>query len=184
MEGDVAAGAILVHPELISLGKESIIEAGAYVCGPCIIGDHCEVRHGAYLRGNVITGNRCVIGHATEVKNAIFLDHAHAGHFAYVGDTILGNRVNLGAGAKCANLRFDQKAISIFVKNQSINTGLRKLGAIVGDDVQIGCNSVTNPGTVLGKESRVYPCVNVGGFIGKKSIVKTNAHVIITPISS
>lgn len=154
IQGVVEDGAILVNPEKISLGKGSRIESGAYVKGPCFIGEDCEVRHGAYIRGDLITGNHCVIGHATEVKNAVFLDHAHAAHFAYVGDSILGNRVNLGAGVKCANFRFDGKNIRV----AGVETGLRKLGAIIGDDAQIGCNAVTNPGTLICKRVRVYPC--------------------------
>jgi len=114
IEGVVEQGVFLVNPEEISIGKGTIVEPGAYIKGPCIIGDHCEIRQGAYIRGNVITGNGCIIGHATEVKNALFLDGAKAGHFAYVGDSILGNRVNLGAGTKCANLRFDGKNVPIF----------------------------------------------------------------------
>lgn len=168
IEGTVEKGAILVNPETISIGKGTVVEAGAYIKGPCIIGEKCEVRHGAYMRGNVIVGNRCVIGHATEVKNSIFLDGSHAGHFAYVGDSILGNNVNLGAGVKCANLRFDGKPIRI----GSHPTGLRKCGAILGDKVQLGCNSVTNPGTVVGKGSLCVPCMNISGVIAPLSILK------------
>src|SRR5690625_2885062 len=102
--GKVEKGAYLINPEMISIGKGTVVEAGAYIKGPCISGENCEIRHGAYIRGKLIMGNGCVIGHATEVKNTVFFDKAKAGHFAYVGDSILGNRVNLGAGTKCANL--------------------------------------------------------------------------------
>ena len=105
--GTVATGAYLVNPELIYLGEGSIIEPGAYVAGPCIIGRHCEIRHGAYVRGDVILGDDSIIGHASEVKNSIFLNGAHAPHFAYVGDSILGNRVNLGAGTKLSQVISD-----------------------------------------------------------------------------
>lgn len=170
--GEVAKEAYLVNREKISIGKGSIVEPGAYIQGPCIIGEQCEVRHGAYIRGNVITGNRCVIGHATEVKNSIFLNHALAGHFAYIGDTILGNHVNLGAGTKCANLRFDNLPIHIVWQGKKFETGLRKLGAILGDRVQTGCNSVTNPGTILGKECKLSPCMTARGFIPEKTIIR------------
>ncbi|MCH9628114.1 MAG: Bifunctional protein GlmU [Chlamydiales bacterium] len=163
IEGHVEQGAFLVNPEMISIGKGTVVEPGAYIKGPCIIGENCQIRHGAYIRGALIAGNDCVIGHATEVKNAIFLDGAKAGHFAYIGDSILGNRVNLGAGTKCANLRFDGAAVSIRDGEKRVDSGLRKLGAIFGDDSQTGCNAVTNPGTLVGKQSVLGPCVNGRG---------------------
>jgi NDP-sugar pyrophosphorylase family protein len=172
IEGTIEEGAYLVHPETISIGPGSIVEAGAYIRGPCVIGKNCEVRHGAYIRGQVIVGDRCVIGHATEVKHAIFLDDAHAGHFSYVGDSILGNRVNLGAGVKCANLRLDRKNVLLNHNGKKIDSQLRKWGAILGDDVQIGCNAVTNPGTLMGKKSLSYPCVSIKGFIPENGVVK------------
>lgn len=171
IEGKVDKHAYLDQPHLISIGHGTIVEAGAYIRGPCIIGQNCEVRHGAYIRGDFIAGNRCVIGHATEVKHAIFLDGAHAGHFAYVGDSILGNNVNLGAGTKCANLRLDGKTVPIIWGDKRIDSGLRKLGAILGDGVQLGCNSVTNPGVLMGKHSACLPCVNVRGFIPEEKVV-------------
>ncbi len=146
-EALVDKGAYLVHPELISLGPGTVIEPGAYIKGPCILGSDCQVRHGAYIRGFVIAGDRCVIGHATEVKNSIFLDGALAAHFAYVGDSILGNETNLGAGTKCANLRFDGKEVTV----KGIATQRRKLGLLMGDHAQTGCNAVTNPGTLIEK---------------------------------
>lgn len=178
---NISEGAYLINPELISIGKGSLIEPGAYIKGPCILGENCTVRHGAYIRGNFIAGDNCVIGHDTEVKNSIFLNDVHAAHFAYVGDSILGNHVNLGAGTKCANLKFDNSIIVINVENKNVGTGLRKLGAILGDFSQTGCNSVTNPGTVLGKQVFCYPCVNVGGFVSSKSVVKSTEKIIISP---
>ena len=143
--GKIEAGAYLINPELISIGKGTVVEPGAYIKGPCVIGENCQIRHGAYIRGNLIAGNKCVIGHATEVKNSIFLDGAQAGHFAYVGDSILGNHVNLGAGTKCANLRFDNRHINILWNKQKIDSGLRKFGAIFGDQAQTGCNCSAIP---------------------------------------
>ncbi len=177
--GVIEQGAFLVNPEEISIGEGTIVEPGAYIMGPCIIGKKCEIRQGAYIRGNVITGNGCVIGHATEVKNSIFLNEAKAGHFAYIGDSILGNRVNLGAGTKCANLRFDGGNISIREGEKRFDTGLRKIGLIAGDDAQTGCNSVPNPGTIMGKGSVIGPCATAGGVIPKKYVVKAPQSVMI-----
>lgn len=172
IEVEIPPGAYLENPELISIGSGSIIEPGAYIRGPCIIGKESVVRQGAYIRGKVIVGNHCVVGHATEAKNTIFFNHAQAGHFAYLGDSILGYKCNIGAGTKCANLKLDQKEVAIHYNGEVIETLLRKFGAIVGDYVQIGCNVVTNPGTLIGPHSRCYPCFNFGGVVPPQSIVK------------
>jgi bifunctional N-acetylglucosamine-1-phosphate-uridyltransferase/glucosamine-1-phosphate-acetyltransferase GlmU-like protein len=150
------AGAVLAGGEL-SIGKGVLVESGAFIKGPAIIGDQSEIRQGAYLRGHCLVGARCVVGHVTEVKHAIFLDDAKAGHFAYLGDSILGNGVNLGAGTKLANLRFTGGDVLVKTPDGPISSGLRKFGAIFGDKAQTGCNAVTNPGTVLGKKSIVLP---------------------------
>lgn len=182
-EGTIDSRAYLIHPESITIGKGTIVEPGAFIQGPCIIGENCQIRHGAYIRGNVIIGNHCVIGHATEVKNSIFLDRAQAGHFAYLGDSILGNRVNLGAGTKCANLKLDRASLVIQFQKERLDTGMRKLGAIIGDDVQLGCNSVTNPGTFIGKNCRGYPCITIGGCVTENHVIKSAKSVIIEPLS-
>jgi UDP-N-acetylglucosamine diphosphorylase / glucose-1-phosphate thymidylyltransferase / UDP-N-acetylgalactosamine diphosphorylase / glucosamine-1-phosphate N-acetyltransferase / galactosamine-1-phosphate N-acetyltransferase len=174
--------AFLINPELISIGEGTVIEPSAYIKGPCVIGKNCTIRHGAYIRGNVITGDQCVIGHDTEVKNSIFLNKAQAAHFAYVGDCILGNGVNLGAGTKCANLKLDHQNIEVHLKGEKISTGLRKFGAILGDGVQLGCNSVMNPGTMLGKRVFCYPCVSVGGFVPEDHIIRPSQKVKIVPV--
>lgn len=179
IEIEIPDGVHLVHPELISIGKGTVIEPGAYIKGPCIIGENCQVRQGAYIRGNVIVGNHCVIGHDTEMKSVIMLDYANAAHFAYLGDSILGNRVNLGAGTKCANLRLDHGEVKVEIEGKKVATGLKKFGAILGDDTQLGCNSVTNPGTVTGKGVFCYPCVNFGGVIPAKSVVKNPQPPVI-----
>lgn len=165
IEGDVDSGAHLVDPHLISIGAGTVVEPGAYIKGPCLIGKNCVIRHGAYIRGNTITGDDCVIGHDTETKNAIFLNGAKAAHFAYVGDSILGANTNLGAGVKCANLRFDGKPIHLRIGGEKIETGRRKLGLILGDEGQIGCNAVPGPGTLMEKGSRALPCLSFGGFV-------------------
>ncbi len=150
------AGAVFLGSGF-SLGQGVLIESGAFIKGPLILGDRSEVRQGAYLRGYCLVGARCVVGHVTEVKHAIFLDDAKAGHFAYLGDSILGNQVNLGAGTKLANLRFTGGEVPIKTPGGLVASGLRKLGAILGDQVQSGCNSVTNPGALLGKKSMLLP---------------------------
>ncbi len=172
IEVDVPSSAYLVRPELISIGVGTVIEPGAYIEGPCVIGKNCIIRHGAYIRGDVVTGDFCVIGHDTEVKHSIFFNVTSAAHFNYVGDSILGNRANLGAGVKCANLRLDHQPIHVLINNERINTRLHKLGAIVGDGAQVGCNCVINPGTILGRHSFCFPCLNVYGFIPENSKVK------------
>jgi len=164
--------AYLVNPEQISIGEGTIVEPGAYIRGPCIIGKNCQIRHGSYIRGNVIIGDYCVIGHATELKHSILLDHAHAAHFAFVGDSILGKGVNLGAGVRCANLRLDGAPVCVQYGEESFSTGMRKLGAIIGDETQIGCNVVLNPGTCFGKEVRCFPGLTVGGYISDRKYLR------------
>lgn len=171
-EGIISPYAYLLNPEQISIGEGTIVEPGAYIQGPCIIGKHCTIRHGAYIRGNILTGDHCVIGHDSEVKHSILLNHAHAAHFAYVGDSILGNHVNLGAGTKCANLKLNQTNINLHILGQRIATEMRKLGAIIGDRTQIGCNTVTNPGSLIGQDVYCYPCLNIEGFIPSRSMIK------------
>ncbi len=174
IETDVPQNAHLVDPHLISIGKGTVIEPGAYIKGPCFIGKDCTIRHGAYIRGNVITGNGCVIGHDSEVKNSIFLNDAKAPHFAYVGDSILGNHVNLGAGTICANLRLDHCEVNVSYMQQHIKTGLKKFGSIFGDHTQIGCNCVVNPGTLIGSHVQCYPLQSLSGFIPSKSVIRVS----------
>ncbi|HIJ78647.1 MAG: hypothetical protein OEY01_05920 [Desulfobulbaceae bacterium] len=168
----IMGGAVLLGAR-ISIGKGVLIEPGALIKEPTIIGDRSEIRQGAYLRGNCLIGARCVVGHVTEVKHSIFLDDAKAGHFAYLGDTILGNEVNLGAGTKMANLRFTGGDVQVKSADGPISTGLKKLGAILGDKTQTGCNSVTNPGTVLGKKSIIMPNTTApSGLHKERSLIR------------
>lgn len=161
--GDVLAGASLImagaifQGARIAIGRGVLIEGGATIKSPAILGDHTEVRQGAYMRGNCLIGRRCVVGHATEVKHSIFLDDAKAGHFAYLGDSIIGNEANLGAGTKCANLRFISGNVQVNYQQTLLDTGMRKFGAILGDRAQTGCNSVTSPGTVIAPGSFLMP---------------------------
>lgn len=164
--------AYFVHPEQISIGEGTIIEAGAYIRGPCIIGKNCHIRHGAYIRGNVLIGDNCVVGHTTELKSSILLNGARAAHFAFIGDSIIGNDVNLGAGVKCANLRLDDQPVQVRYKEELFSTSMRKLGSVIGDHAQIGCNVVANPGTMVGKRAKCFPGLNIGGCIPHGALVK------------
>lgn len=170
--GEVAEGAHLVDPEKIYIGPGVLIEAGAYVKGPCYLGEGSVVRHGAYIRGAVLCGSNCVIGHATEIKNSVLLNKAQAAHFAYVGDSILGHRSNLGAGTRLANLRLDGQSVPFLFEGQSLDTGRRKFGAILGDGAQTGCNVVCNPGTVLGPGAAAFPLSNFGGWVPANALVR------------
>lgn len=179
-EGAVSSGA-WVNIDQVYIGPGTVVEPGVMINGPAIIGANCEIRQGAYIRENVIMGDKAILGHASEAKNAIFLNGAHAPHFAYVGDSILGNRINLGAGTKLSNVKITHDTIKVRVGERIIDTGLTKFGAIVGDDTQTGCNSVLNPGTILGKGCLVYPNAAVTGYIPARSVVKLRQEIIITP---
>ena len=166
------AGAILVG-QRFAFGAGVLVEPGAMIKSPAIIGDCSEIRQTAYLRGYCLAGQRCVLGHATEIKNSIFLNDAKAGHFAYLGDSILGTNVNLGAGTKFANLRFLPGTIILRYGSERIDTGRRKFGAILGDDCQTGCNSVTSPGTVLGKGCMLMPNATApSGYHPERSLLR------------
>ena len=140
-----------------AMGEGVRVAGGATLKSPTIIGHRTEVRQGAYLRGYCLIGDRCVVGHTTEVKHSVFLDDAKAGHFAYLGDSIIGNNANLGAGTKCANLRFIPGNVQVGYEGKLFDTGMRKFGAILGDRAQTGCNSVTSPGTIIAKGSFLMP---------------------------
>ena len=163
IEIEIPPNVYLKNPELISIGKGTVIEPGAMIIGPCIIGENCVIAHCAYIREYIILGDHCSIGHSAELKHSILLDGSAVTHFCYVGDSIIGNGVNLGAGVKCANLRLDRGEVLAGLKK--ISSGLKKFGAIVGDGAQIGCNSVINPGTLIGKGAICYPLQNIGGTI-------------------
>lgn len=158
----------------VLIGENVSIANSARIEGPAIISDGCEIRHGAYIRGSVILGKGCVIGNSTEIKNSILMDGAQAPHFNYVGDSILGKGAHLGAGAICSNLRSDKNTVVIKGENFSIDTGLRKLGAILGDGVEVGCGAVLCPGTVIGKNATVYPLTMTRGVYSENCIIKQN----------
>lgn len=158
----------------IYIHKSVNVSDKATILGPTIIGANTQIRPNAYIRGSVIIGESCVIGNASEVKNSIIFNNSEVPHFNYVGDSILGYKSHLGAGVILANLKADGSNIVI----NSINTGLRKIGSILGDYANIGCNSVLNPGTIIGRNSIVYPLSNVRGIINDNMIYKDKDHII------
>ena len=175
-------GAQIVDPEAISIGEGTIVEAGAFIAGPAVIGRNCEIRQGAYIRGDVLIGDNAVVGHTTEIKNSILLNHAAAPHFAYIGDSILGAHVNLGAGTKLSNLPVvsvkdeqtgERPTIKLRINGHIMDTGLSKFGAIIGDHAQTGCNAVTNPGCIIGPRTLVYPNISLKkGYYPADKIIK------------
>lgn len=185
VHGTVDPGAFVGSGPLY-IGHGARVEAGAMVTTPCFIGDGVVIRHGAYIRSNCIFLEASVLGHASEAKNSLFLDRAKAPHFAYVGDSILGNRVNLGAGTKLSNVPVThlgggpRPTIAVVVDGITYDTHLSKFGAILGDDVSIGCNSVTNPGVIIGPRTMVYPnSVISRGFHMGDTVIKTRQQVEI-----
>ncbi len=158
--------------EQVFIGANTIIEEGAMIKGPAWIGEGCQLRKGCYIRENVIVGNRSIIGNSCELKNAFLFDEVQIPHFNYVGDSILGFRTHLGAGAILSNVRLDRREIVVRTEKEKILTGLRKFGAILGDYVEIGCNALLSPGSILGKESCIYPMVSWSGVLPSRSVVR------------
>ena len=164
--------------EFVWVGKGTTIEKSVLIKGPAIIGYNCEIRHSAYIRENVIIGNDVVVGNSTEIKNSILFNKVQVPHYNYVGDSILGYKSHLGAGVITSNLKSDGTLVKVKYGTDYIETGLRKFGAIVGDLSEIGCNSVLNPGTIIGKDSIVYPLISVRGYIPENSILKNNGEIV------
>lgn len=163
--------------EQVLLGEGTVVEEGAMILGPAIIGRDCQIRHNAYLRENVVVGDGCVVGNSCEVKHSILLNGAQVPHFNYVGDSILGHKAHLGAGVICSNLKSLPGNVTVEVNGQPHDTGLRKFGAMLGDKADIGCNSVLNPGTVIGRGTMMYPLTNWRGVAGPNRIVKNKAAI-------
>jgi NDP-sugar pyrophosphorylase family protein len=171
-----------VHIEgFVHLGEGVSLPSQATLIGPLWIGAGSQVRPGAFLRGGVIAGERCVLGNSSEFKNCLLLDGVEAPHFSYVGDSILGNGAHLGAGAICSNLRLDRKPVTLQLPGGAVDTGLRKLGAILGDGAEVGCNAVLNPGTLLGKRSLVMPAISFGGYLPPATIARVRQQVTLVP---
>ncbi len=158
--------------ENIWIHRTAKVAPTACLNGPLIIDAESEVRHCAFIRGNALIGKKCVVGNSTEIKNSILIYHCEVPHYNYIGDSILGPYAHLGAGVITSNIKSDRKNIVVKTKEQHFETGLRKFGAMIGDRVEVGCNSVLNPGSVIGKNSRIYPLSMVRGFVPADSVYK------------
>ena len=161
--------------EQVAIGEGTVLEDGVMILGPAVIGRNCQIRHNAYIRQNVIIGDDCVVGNASEIKNSILFNRAQAPHFNYVGDSILGFRAHLGAGVKISNFKIMPGNVIVQKDGRTFDTGLRKFGALLGDECEVGCNAVLSPGSILGRESVVYPNVVWRGALGERMIVKNKS---------
>lgn len=164
--------------EHVWVHKTATVFPSAYLGAPCIIGAFSEVRHGAFIRGSALVGEGCVVGNSVELKNVILFDHVQTPHYNYVGDSILGYKAHMGAGSITSNIKSDKTPVVIRGEEGRLETGLRKVGAMLGDCVEVGCNSVLNPGTVIGAESNIYPLSSVRGVVPAKSIYKTGGIIV------
>lgn len=167
--------------EQVFIDEAVTIEPGAVIKGPAWIGRHTLIRSGAYLRENVIVGNGCTLGNSCEFKNCVLFDDCEVPHFSYVGDSILGAGAHLGGGVILSNFRLDRKEVTVRDGDDVTATGLRKFGAIIGDQAEIGCNSVLNPGTLIGRRSLVYPLTTFSGVLPADSILKNRQQHLIVP---
>ena len=168
---------IEVSPQ-VWVHKTATIAPTAYLGAPCIIGANTEVRHCAFIRGSALVGAGCVVGNSVELKNVILFDGVQVPHYNYVGDSILGYMSHMGAGSITSNVKSDKGLVVVRDGEETIETGLKKMGAMLGDFVEVGCNSVLNPGTVVGRESNIYPLSSVRGVVPEKSIWKTGGVVV------
>ncbi len=164
--------------EGVWIAKSAVIAPSATVNGPCIIGKDTELRTGAFIRGSVIVGDGCVVGNSCELKNAILFDCVQVPHFNYIGDSVLGYRSHTGAGAITSNVKSDKTLVKVRSDEGLIKTGLKKFGAMLGDYVEVGCNSVLNPGTVIGRNSNIYPLSSVRGTVPPNHIYKNKNEII------
>ena len=163
--------------EQVFIGEGTVVEDGAMIKGPAIIGRNCQIRHNAYIREDVLIGDGCVIGNSCEFKNALLFNDCQVPHFNYVGDSILGHHAHLGAGVVLSNVKVVKGNVTVDLDGQPFDTGLRKFGALLGDHTDIGCNSVLNPGSVIGRGSVIYPCTNWRGILPANTIAKNKAPV-------
>ena len=165
--------------EGIWIAKDASVAPSAVINPPCIIGKGAEVRHCAFIRGSALVGAGAVVGNSCELKNCILFDKVQVPHFNYVGDSILGFKSHMGAGSITSNIKSDKTNVVISANGEKITTGLKKIGAILGDEVEVGCNSVLNPGTVVGKNSNIYPLSSVRGYVPPKHILKSPDCIVI-----
>jgi NDP-sugar pyrophosphorylase family protein len=163
----------------VFVGEGTVIEAGALIRGPAWIGRNCHIGHGATLRGNVIVGDDCVVGHAVELKNAVLFNGCDVPHFNYVGDSVLGHRVHLGAGAMLSNYRLIRGNVNVRTASGSLDSGLAKFGALIGDRTEIGCNAVLNPGAIIGRDCLLYPNVTFTGVLPARRLVKNKTELTV-----
>ena len=163
--------------EGVWVAKSAKVAPTAYLGAPCIIGPETEVRHCAYIRGSALVGAGCVVGNSVELKNCILFDGVQTPHYNYVGDSILGYRSHMGAGSITSNVKSEKTNVTVSVDGERVETGCRKMGAMLGDFVEVGCNSVLNPGTVIGAHSNVYPTSSVRGYIPPNSIYKKRGEI-------
>lgn len=164
--------------ENVWVAKSAKIFPSAYIGGPCIIDEEAEVRHCAFIRGNAIVGKGAVVGNSTELKNVILFNKVQVPHYNYVGDSILGYKSHMGAGSITSNVKSDKTLVTIRIPSGAVETGLKKMGAMLGDYVEVGCNSVLNPGTVIGRHSNVYPTSSVRGFVPEQHIFKSQEGIV------
>lgn len=164
--------------ENVFVHKTAVVAPTAYIGAPCIIGANTEVRHCAFIRESALIGENCVVGNSVEIKNAILFDNVQVPHFNYVGDSILGYKSHMGAGSITSNVKSDQTEVVVKNGDEKFETELKKFGAILGDNVEIGCNSVLNPGTVIGNNTNVYPLSCVRGTVPANSIYKTGGVIV------
>lgn len=164
--------------EHVWVARDAVIYPNNYLGAPCIIGHETEVRPGAFIRGSALVGDHCVVGNSTELKNVILFDNVQVPHYNYVGDSILGYRSHMGAGSITSNVKSDKLPVVVRCGDERIETGLKKIGAMLGDRVEVGCNSVLNPGTVIGRDSNIYPTSCVRGTVPERSIWKNDGTVV------
>ncbi|MBQ8724725.1 MAG: UDP-N-acetylglucosamine pyrophosphorylase [Oscillospiraceae bacterium] len=164
--------------ENVWVHKTAVVFPSAYLGSPCIIGAYTEVRHCAFIRGSALIGEGCVVGNSVELKNVILFDGVQTPHYNYVGDSILGYKSHMGAGSITSNVKSDKSNVIIRDEDEIMETGLKKIGAMLGDFVEVGCNSVLNPGTVVGKHSNIYPLSSVRGVVPPESIYKNAALIV------
>lgn len=164
--------------ENVWIAKSAKVAPTAYINGPCIIGKDAEIRHCAFIRGNAIVGEGAVVGNSTELKNVVLFNKVQVPHYNYVGDSVLGYRAHMGAGSITSNVKSDKALVKVRCDGEVIDTGLKKFGAMLGDNVEVGCGSVLNPGTVVGRESNIYPLSSVRGYVEAGSIYKKQGEVV------
>ena len=164
--------------ENVWISKTAKVAPTAYIAGPAIIGNETEIRHCAFIRGNAIVGNNCVVGNSTELKNVILFNNVQVPHYNYVGDSILGFHSHMGAGSITSNVKSDKTLVIVKNGEEKIETGLKKFGSMIGDNVEVGCGSILNPGSVIGRNSNIYPLSSVRGIIAPNSIYKKQGEVV------